>query len=364
MRSSVIGLGQWLPEDVRTNDFWPPEVVDRWRARIEPEKADGHDGLLAAAPDGNGDRVSARYFAEEASDPFVRSTKRHIAAPGTTSYWASAQAACAALADAEVDPIDVDVVLAWEVVPDRPGMTGAGKIAELCGAHRARGITADSGCASPVTQLELACALVESGRARYVVCTQSHFLPATYPIAHPVSPILGDAATAFVVGPTEHSGVLGIYAISDGRYYHAVTWTRGKDDATDTPWWVEGGPFTLASRDRARAQQIIRETVRSGALTVREACSRARVSPRSIDVLSSVHPRRWIPAGIAETLGLPEESAPHTFDETAHTGGCCVVTNLLEARKRGLLRAGATVAIYAQGLGFTRAAAVLRWGAR
>jgi 3-oxoacyl-[acyl-carrier-protein] synthase-3 len=363
MRSTILGLGMWLPDQVRTNDFWSADVVAKWTARAELEK-EGVDGTLAGVPESASDSVVAKYFAADALDPFLGSTRRHIAEPGWSSYGASASAARRALEDAGVDGLDIDVVLAWEVVPDRPAMTGAAKIAEECGASRARAISADSGCASPITQLELACALIESGRARYVLCTQSHFLPQTYPTAHPVAPILGDAATAFVVGPSEASGVLSIQAVSDGRYYHAVCWARGRDDASDTQWWNEGGPFLLGSRDRRRAQQVIKETVRTGALTIREAAERARVRVADLDVLVSVHPRRWIPQGIAETLGLPTERVVHTFDETAHTGGCCMVTNLLEARRRGMLHHGALVGVYVQGLGFTRAGAILRWGAR
>jgi 3-oxoacyl-[acyl-carrier-protein] synthase III len=80
-----------------------------------------------------------------------------------------------------------------------------------------------------------------------------------------------------------------------------------------------------------------------------------------VDVLATVQPRRWVPAAIAEGLGLAAERAPQTFDEYAHLGGAGVVMNLIAARDAGLLQRGATVALYAQGAGFTRAAALLEW---
>jgi 3-oxoacyl-[acyl-carrier-protein] synthase III len=40
------------------------------------------------------------------------------------------------------------------------------------------------------------------------------------------------------------------------------------------------------------------------------------------------------------------------------------VSNLLEARRRGMLHEGALVALYAQGQGMTRGAALISWGAR
>jgi 3-oxoacyl-[acyl-carrier-protein] synthase III len=101
--------------------------------------------------------------------------------------------------------------------------------------------------------------------------------------------------------------------------------------------------------------------VRIGATTVREMMHSARIDVKRIGAFAAVQPRKWIPAAIAETLELPKEIAPNTFEEHAHLGGCGVVTNLIEARRRGLLAPGTLVALYGQGAGFTRAAALLEW---
>jgi 3-oxoacyl-[acyl-carrier-protein] synthase-3 len=361
MRAAISGMGQWLAESVRGNEFWPDGLVASWRDRSLDRS--GVDGTLAAVPQGAADQATARYFAEELDDPFLRSTRRHADETGISSCEASARAARAALEDAQVDPSEVEVVLVNEAVPDRPS-TSAPKIAELAGARGARAMTCDAGCASPILQLETACALIESGRARTVLCVQGHVVTRAFPMAHPALPLLSDTATAFVVSASERSGVLGIAAQSDGALHHAVCWVRGRDDASDTPWWTTGAPLVLGSRDRERAQQIIRETLAMGARTVREAAARARARVAELDVLVSVQPRRWVPGGIAEALDLPAERAVHTFDRIAHVGGCCAVANLLEARDRGLLREGTRVGLYAQGMGFTRAAAIVEWRAR
>jgi 3-oxoacyl-[acyl-carrier-protein] synthase III len=98
---------------------------------------------------------------------------------------------------------------------------------------------------------------------------------------------------------------------------------------------------------------------------VTEAARRAGVELASVNVLATVQPRRWVPGAIAEALGLSPEIAPQTFDDLAHLGACGIVTNLLEARRRGMLRppsggGGALVAMYGQGMGFTRAALIVR----
>ena len=55
-------------------------------------------------------------------------------------------------------------------------------------------------------------------------------------------------------------------------------------------------------------------------------------------MLASVQPRRWVPAAIAEGLGLPARVAPQTYDRYAHLGGAGAVANLIAARDAGLLR--------------------------
>jgi 3-oxoacyl-[acyl-carrier-protein] synthase III len=101
-------------------------------------------------------------------------------------------------------------------------------------------------------------------------------------------------------------------------------------------------------------------TVRLAAQTIHELLEIAGVPWRSLRALASVQPRRWVPSAIADTLGggVP---APDTFTELAHVGGCGVLTNLIEARRRGALTPGALAVLYAQGAGFTRGAALVRF---
>jgi 3-oxoacyl-[acyl-carrier-protein] synthase III len=108
-------------------------------------------------------------------------------------------------------------------------------------------------------------------------------------------------------------------------------------------------------------EDLIARTVQIASNTLVEACNKAGIAPSDIRLLCSVQPRRWIPAAIAEAAGIPEGRAPNTFTELAHVGACGVVANLLAARRARTLQRGDLVALYAQGAGFTRSAALLRW---
>lgn len=351
MKARIAGLGLWLPSTVRRNDDWPDELVARARER-------GDRTLVDVPPSGDSlDAITARHLLAERSDPFLGAHERRIATD-EPAWLAETEAGRQALEDAGVSAADVDVVLSWSIVSDRASLPSATKVASELGCTRAWASGVDAGCASALTQLDLAAGMIESGRARVVLLTQSHLITRAFPMAHPASVGVGDCATAIVVTAAERRGVLLVEAASDGRYWDAVTWVREGDDA---PWWCSGAAFGPGSKNRDGAKELMRKTVRYGVDTVRAACQREGYSPTDLDAVISVQPRGWIPPSIAEGLGLAPELAPTTYRELAHVGGCGVVANLLACRERGALKKGALVALYAQGAGFTRAAGLVRW---
>jgi 3-oxoacyl-[acyl-carrier-protein] synthase-3 len=349
MGASIIGLGQWLPETVRENSAWPAEFG---RSAEMTELTD-----VTAGESGDAfDRIVARHVASEHGDPFLGSKRRRVAPEGMTACEAEAHASRAALADAGIEAGEVDMLMSWAIVPDRLP-SGAPWVAHEIGATKAIAMSIDAACASTIAQVMLATAMVESGRAKFVLLTQSHLATRTFPFAHPASPNVGDAATAMVVGASTKSNILSTFGVSHGEYYDAVVWRRSKEDR---PWYEPGGPMYLGSYAREAARRLIQDTVRFGAATVEEAAKRAGMDVSDLDVIASVQPRRWVPGAIAEALGLPEDRAPQTFEDLAHLGGCGVVTNLIAARERASSRSF-VAALYAQGAGFTRAAAVVRF---
>jgi 3-oxoacyl-[acyl-carrier-protein] synthase-3 len=349
--SSVLGLGAWLPEAVRANDAWPASFAEAHATRV----AD-FVGVTATSAEDLCDRITMCRQLAEKDDPFLGAKRRRVAPPEARSWEVEAIAARAALKEARVEPRDVGAVLSFAAVPDRITPPTAAAVAKLVGADRAFAIATDAVCASSLVQLELASALVESGRARFVLLTQSHLMTRAFPMSHPVAPSVGDAASAIVVGASSSRGVHAVFARTDGAYFDAVAWRRPRD--ADAAWWEPGGAFAMGSYDSDAARRLVQDTVRVGAETCRAALDAAGVVVDRVGALACIQPRRWIPGAIAEALGLEGRRAPQTFDDFAHLGACGVVVNLLEARRAGLVDDRPAL-LYAQGAGFTRAAAVI-----
>lgn len=347
MRASVWGLGLWLPPDVRCNDAWPPSFVEEFAARHRADFT-----RVEPASDAIG-AIAARHAAPHERDPFRGTRRRHVARDVLPSE-AEAHAGAAALADARVDPLDVDVVLSHSLVPDRLTPPNAPLVAHRLGLRRATAFGLDAVCASALAQLIVGAALIESGRARHVLLVQSHLVSPTLDYAHPASVFLGDAASALVLGPgREGSGEIGPHvAVADGALHGGITWER-RDPSR---WWEAGGAFVPGSSDRDAVRAMSARLLHFGVETLS-----ALTTFDSKDVLVCFQPTAWYPSALAEALGLAH--APSTFERLGHVGACGVVANLIRARAQGLLRPGARTALYAHGAGVNRAGVLLRWGA-
>ena len=353
MKASILGLGTWLPAQVRRNEDWPAGFAAQAQASGDRTFND-----IPPAVDELAVAILARDLALEQADPFLGARLRHVADPAQTAEEAEAEAARNALAQAQVDPRDIDLVLSYSVVPERVGLPTAGSVAHLIGAERALGLGIESACASALTQLQIACAHVEAGLARYVLLTQSHLLLRAFPMMHPAAPGLGDAASAMVVGTGPGLRVRSVCGATHGEFAYAVTWVRSQAER-DAPWWCEGSDFRLSSKVPWQAKQLMRDTVTFGAETLGQAARMAGIAVGDLSVLATVQPRGFIPGAVAERLGLSRDCAVTTYEHIAHVGACGPVFNLGHASKSGRLTRGSKVGLYAQGASFTRAGAIL-----
>ncbi len=358
MSAAITGIGVYLPEQIRENDFWPPAFRERFA-----QQGDRTFNDIPSPLDETAAAIVARDLAREALDPMLGAKQRRVADDSLSSAQAEAFAAQEALRDAGVAPDDVDLVLSHALVPDRIMPPTAVALAALIGAHRARAMAVDTACASAVSQLEVARAFIEAGLARHVLVAQSHLLWRALSPSHPASPGLGDAATAVLVSGDRNAprrlAIRGCFGQTHGEHARSVTWLRGNDDESDPPWWLAGGEMRMGSRNPAGAKFLMRETVTFGARTIHECALSSGIPVDRIDVLASVQPRGFIPHAIAERLGLPRDRAVTSYEEIAHVGACGPIFNLHRARALGRLKPGTVVALYAQGAGFTRAAALL-----
>lgn len=357
MTGAIAGIGAWYPDEVRSNDDYPPDFSERARRSQQRMFNDIVPSLDPAL------RVTQDFIEAERNDPFLGVQERRIAPLQVNAVDAEVLAARRALEDARLEPDTIDCVISYSAVPDRPTPPSASAVAAELGIRGALCLGMDVACATALVQLSTACAMIESGQASNVLLTQSHLLLRTFPLLHPASPGLGDASTALVVSRQGRWPVLACHAVTHQDHYRSVTWVReleaGKNDPKDTPWWHAGGAFRVGSLDIEGVKVLQRDTVGFGAQTLREVAHKAGLDIERIVLLASAEPRGWIPRGILRVLGLDESLAASVYSHRAHLGASGCIANLEHAHRTGRTIRPGVIALYAQGAGFTRAATLL-----
>lgn len=347
MRAGILGIGVHLPDQVRRNDWWPPEVIERWKA---PRANDP-----VGAPESG--RVGAA-MRELAADPFGGAVERRVLPPDMMASDMEIAAARQALSAAQVDVNEVGLLLVTSWMPDLVGTNPA------CTVHAGLGLP--TACVTLSTessfngfqhQVSLAAAMISAGSVKYAVLVQSSSISRFLPYELPYSAWSGDGATAVVMGPVGTGfGLLGAAHRTDGSLQGGLL--VGVPGAR----WFDVGRLTLYSErpDLSRKTlSIIEECARESVST---ALAHANLTTADVDVYVSHQPVPWVRPVTQAAAGLEHARSIDTFARTGSLAVANIPLCLAAACEQGLLGDGDIVVTHAGGSGGTWSSLVLRWG--
>jgi 3-oxoacyl-[acyl-carrier-protein] synthase-3 len=288
------------------------------------------------------------------SDPFRGTVERRVRAPGETALSMELRAARQALEAAALGVDDVDLTLCTSFPADRFGVGNAAHLAEQLGL-RTPAWNFESACSGSVVGLHMACSLVRSGDYRRVLVVGSTSNSALCVDDEGLSWFTGDGACAFVVEPVPVPyGILGAETINtvetnDMFVIHSVARPDGSTR-------LIGRASPHAARvGHDTAEPYLRRCV-SGAL------AKAGMSVDDVDFWVFNTPNAWYADFCASVLGVGPERYHSVYPEHANMGLALMPATLYHALRRGRVRAGQTVLLYAIGSTSTASAVVLRLG--
>lgn len=305
----------------------------------------------AAFPDAEvgTDAIAAGVGVE--TDWIVRRTgvesRRRIAEGGSLCALAEA-AARRALAGADADARDVDLIILATMTPDAITPHGAATIAAGLGAWRAGTMDLNAACTGFLAALSLAVGQVESGRARTALVIGADAMSRVLDYGDRVTAgIFGDGAGAVVVRalPGAASRVGPFVLESDGA----------AGDAIVTPW--PAGPV------RMEGQRTFRRAVDALADVGERASALAGVAVADLDLAVLHQANARITAAVAERLALAPERVVDCIGRIGNTTSASIPTALAYAARDGRLRPGARVLLGAFGAGLAWGGTVVEWGA-
>lgn len=292
------------------------------------------------------------------SDDWIRTrsgiTTRRFAEPDETIQMMSVSAARDAIADAGIEPSDIDCVIVATISHLMQTPAAATTISDELGCGAAAAFDVSAACAGFCYALSLASDMVRVGTsANTLVIGVERLSKITNPDDRSTAFIFADGAGAVVVGPSDEPRIGPVVWGADGSKHDLITQTKTWDEMFDEggkEWptlHMEGSPvFRWASFEMAR--------------TAREALDRAGVDAADLDVFVPHQANMRITDAMARTLKLSDRVAiARDIAEQGNTSAASIPLALERMITDGEAKSGQSALFIAFGAGLAYAAQVV-----
>lgn len=358
-RVGILGVGSYVPEPVRKNDWWPAEFTARFQSRRQGDVT-SPEVLLSRAKT-PAQRVQFTHMLETFNDPFRGCVERRVLESERSPSFMEIEAATKALKHSGMDPADIDTIIVHSLPADNPLPSNGGIIQGALGAKKAQVLGVDSACASFISGLMVGDALIRAGQAKYalVVCSGT-----TSRLLDPQDPgcvNYGDGAGAVVLGP-----VASEYGFEGHAQRNIATYNKsicvGPHGAE--PWYQSGGPMYLFSRHIELGKEAVSKSCDLAVEAVETVLNRASLEKKQITHWYSHQPMIWFSPACREASGLGHAKSVDNFRKYAGMGPGNIGVALDQAVGQGDLHPGDKVMLYSCGAGFSWAASVVTWSCK
>lgn len=344
--SALAALAVDVPPLVRTN-----EDIKQAHPDAFAEASDRSLSKIFDTDDPTRSRFD-RHMGPHLRDPFRGSVQRRWSESDEAGFDMELRSARAALAAADVDPADVDLLISVAFLPAKLGVGNAAPLAGALGLRRSAW-NLEAACAGPLTAMQTASSLIRAGDARVVLVTVSCTYSRYAPHEDTMSWFLGDGSGAFVLTASDAPGVLSTYQVHSADT--CGTWFYDQELREGVPRIRMGASERTGPVMRESAEPYLQTCCRG-------ALDRAGLGVGDVDLLVVHTPVAWFAEFAADALGIdPERTVnPHRF--YANAGPALTPLNLHYAAATGRISKGDTVLVYGPGSASAAAAVVLRWG--
>ncbi len=324
--AAITGTGAYLPENVLTN-FDLEKMVDT-------------------------------------SDEWIRQrtgiVERRIADADIATSDLSVRASRLAIKKAQIDPLDIEMILVATVTPDTFFPSTACYVQKGIGAKNASAMDISAACAGFLYGLDLANGLIISGQYDTILVVGGEIFNNIVDWKDRNTCVLfGDGAGAAIVQATdEPKGIISSYIGSDGDYADI--------DLLGIPAGGSRMPVTAEALDQNlnKIQMNGREVFKLGVRLMPEAAERALkkadVSVDEIDLLIPHQANLRIIEAVGQRLGVPREKVYVNVDKYGNTSAATVIIALDEAIQQGRAKPDDLILLVTFGAGLTWGSTLLR----
>jgi 3-oxoacyl-[acyl-carrier-protein] synthase III len=317
-RIGITGLGTHVPDRVMTNDELA-QIVDT-------------------------------------SDEWIRERtgirERRIAADDEALTDIAMPAATAALADAGVDPADIDLLICATVTPDMMFPTSSALLANALGMPKAAAYDLLAGCTGFVYAIAQAYGMLASGLSRHALVVGGDVLSKILDWEDRSTLVLfGDGAGAVVMEPVDRGGFLGFELGADGAGGESLWYPGSGSRKFDNP----------EALLKMNGREVFKFATRIMVYSAQQLLPTCGKTVEDIDVYIPHQANKRIIDYAVAKLGVPLERTVVNVDRYGNTSSGSIPLALADARADGRLHDGALVLMTGMGAGLTWGSALMEW---
>jgi len=327
----------------------------------------------------------------DTTDEWIRQrtgiAERRFARRGQSSSVLGAEAARRALADAGLEPGDLDLIVFATMTPDHYFPGNGGLLARALGLDRTHAIDLRMQCAGFLSGLHVSDALLRAGAAKRILLVGAECHASLFPWTEaewavlfgessgPVSPearawgtaqrdravIFGDGAGAFVLEANtsgDGRGFLGFLMRTDGNHWDKLHVPGG--GSASFPYF---SPEMFADNRTVpivEGRQVFRLATTAMPEVVREILAAHGVGVEDLSLLLMHQANLRINEAVQKNLGLSDAQVFHNIQKYGNTTAATLPLVFHEAKASGRIRPGDLVGFTALGAGVHWGAALLR----
>lgn len=318
VRIGITGLGTHVPERVVTNDELAKivDTTDEWIV----------------------ERTGIR--------------ERRIAAEDEALTDIALPAARAAIADADVEAADVDLLICATVTPDMMFPTSSALLADELGMPKAAAYDLLAGCTGFVYALAQAYAMVSSGLSRRALVVGGDVLSKILDWEDRSTLVLfGDGAGAVVMEPVDRGGFLGFELGADGG-------------GGEYLWYPGSGSRHYENPDsyvKMNGREVFKFATRIMVYSAEQILAECGKTMEDVDVYIPHQANKRIIDYAVGKLGIAPEKTIVNVDRFGNTSSGSIPLGLTDARAEGKLHDGALILMTGMGAGLTWGSALIEW---
>ena len=306
--SSIIGFGSYLPKRVLTNKELVKtlDTTDEW--------------------------IKTRTGIEQ----------RHIVAEGEYTSDMAYEAAKLAIADANIEMKDIDLIIVGTTTPDLTFPATAVRVQRKLGISRGAAFDVQAVCSGFIYALTIANSMVASSQAKNVLVIGADAMSKTVDWQDRKTCVLfGDGAGAVVLSASKEKGFIGSHIFSDGSYepYLYTTGGTAKNNSTGVL--------------KMEGKEVFKNAVEKMSESILGLLSKCNIDVSEVDYFVPHQANIRILEAVAKKINVDVSKVALMVDKQANTSAATIPLALDAKVKDGTIKKGDLVIMCALGAGFT-----------